>query len=466
MRTNTASAADLYLGGFRLDASYHSNDGNKTLSLLRRWAALDPKKNRLDSIGYVCIPKGSFIGGRAKRIYVSDPQHGIPFLSSSDMLLVNLDGVKLISKKQPELESLLLRRGWTLISRSGTIGNTAYVRGDMDGLAGSEHIMRVVADPLKISSGYLYAYLSSPYGVSMIKQGTFGAVIDTIAPEYIASLPIPRLDPAQEAYIHQLIEQAADLRVQASQKLRQSQERFYRQVFGIEPQEVNWRCTNEHAFALGTAKFSHPFHRLDGFHHVGYVGEAERLLKKTMHLGELIDSYQPPMFKRPYTGPNGIPFLSGIDLYDYNPKPHMYISRKMDNLNMYIVGNGTILVQNVGQRYGLFGRPTILPAHLDQCAVTQHMMRIFPKSNLDRGFVFIWLSTEVGRRLLLKQSFGTSMGVLFERSFNEMLAPDCEVNLRRSFNPEIQSICEMREQANALEDKAQDCIRELWRGEE
>lgn len=226
-------------------------------------------------------------------------------------------------------------------------------------------------------------------------------------------------------------------------------------MLGIDPKGVKWQYRNEHAFAVGTTRFSTLHHRLDGFRHVGYVGEAERYLRKAIRLGELVDPYQPPLFKRSYTGENGIPFLSGIDLYDYYPKPHMYISRKMERLDLYIVKAGTILVQNVGQRYGLFGHPTILPTHLNQCSVTQHMMRVYPKDTLDRGFVYVWLSTEVGRKLLLKQSFGTSMGVLFERSFEEMLAPDCSTELRHSFEKDVQTICEMREHANGLEDQAE-----------
>jgi restriction endonuclease S subunit len=144
-----------------------------------------------------------------------------------------------------------------------------------------------------------------------------------------------------------------------------------------------------------------------------------------------------------------------VECYHY-PKAHMYISRKMDRLELYIVNSGTILIQNVGQRYGLFGRPTILAKHLNQCAVTQHLMRIYPKDTRDRGFVYIWLSTEVGRRILLKQSFGTSMGVLFERSLKDMPAPDCSTELRHSFETDVQTICEMREQANEMEDQAQE----------
>ena len=119
--------------------------------------------------------------------------------------------------------------------------------------------------------------------------------------------------------------------------------------------------------------------RLDGFNYIGYVGEAEQKIKKTIPLADLADPYQPPQFKRPYTDKTGVPFLSGIDLFNTYPKPHMFISSKMKNLDRYLVPSGTILVQSDGSRDGLIARPTILPNHLDQCAVTQHMARICPK---------------------------------------------------------------------------------------
>ncbi len=470
MKVVATAVNDLYAGDCRLDASYHASAGVKALRRLRRWAgATTPTpvqrsatressvsygSRRLDRLDEVCKPDGIFIGGRAKRIYVTDPEHGVPFLSSSDMLLSSFDGVKLISKKQPELESMLLRKGWTLISRSGTIGNVAYAREDMDGLAGSEHIMRVVPDPKKILPGYVYAYLSSALGNAIVKSSTFGSVVDTIAPDHIAALPIPRLDAAIEARIHALVERAAALRVEAKQRLEQAQQRFNREVLGL-PAGWQWKHLNEHARAIGVAGFTAATNRLDAFHYVGYVGEAEAVISAWHPLGDLIEPYQPPLFKRPYTGKTGIPFLSGMDLYDAYPKPHMYISRKMKGLERYIVKAGTILVQNVGQRYGIFGRPMILPRHLDSVAVTQHLMRVYLKNPDDRGFVYVWLSTETGRRVLLKQSFGTSMGVLFEQSFRQMPVPQCSAEVRHSFEPEIQTVCDLRDEANTLEDQAQ-----------
>jgi type I restriction enzyme S subunit len=52
--------------------------------------------------------------------------------------------------------------------------------------------MRVVPDAEKIPPGYLYAYLSSKFGVPLVVGGTYGAIIQHIEPEHIANLPVPR----------------------------------------------------------------------------------------------------------------------------------------------------------------------------------------------------------------------------------------------------------------------------------
>lgn len=475
MRIATATATELNEPGHRLDGSYHASDGMNAVRFLRQWAKSDSRskqslhltvreprqtygENRLDLLEDISEPDGIFIGGRAKRIYVSDNSHGVIFLSSSDMLQATFEVANLISKKQPGLDSMILQEGWTLISRSGTVGNMTYARKDMAGLAGSEHIMRVVCDRTKVLPGYIYAFLSSNLGKALVKLGTYGTVVDTISVDQVGKISVPRLTAALEKQVHDLIQTSADLRSRANEALRSAEARFLVDVLKISPNGLHWSCKNEHAFATGTAVLSMKHHRLDAFHYVGYVQEAEDLLKDTVSLGELISPYQPPVFKRPYTDETGIPFLSGMDLYNAYPKPRLYISRKMPNLDRYLVEAGTILVQNVGQRYGLFGRPTILQKHLDGVSVTQHLMRVYPKDSRDRGFVYIWLSTEVGRRLLLKQSFGTSMGVLFEHSFREMPAPKCSAALRHSFESEVQAICDYRDKANELEDEAQSIL--------
>lgn len=458
MRASKANSADLLSGSFRLDASFHANEGTNAFNLLHRWKSSNSLTRQLDTIGDVCLRDGIFIGGRAKRTYVDDPKHGIPFLSSSDMLLASVDGVKLISKKQPEVDSLLLHPSWTLISRSGTIGNTTYVRSDMDGLAGSEHIMRVVADTKKILPGYLYAILSSTIGVSMIRQGTFGAVIDTIEPKYIASLPIPRLNPIIEERIHLLIEQTAKLRASASNSIKHARKMIEEEV-GF----LNYSKSHDHAFTVDNEKleFRQPF-RLDSFYYSGYCSEALNTLSQ--YSGKIIRArdvgfhfYNPPLFKRQFAD-SGFPYMSGVDIYNLRPHTTRYLSKNQPDIDFYIVRNGTVLIQNAGQRYGLITTPIMVTRVLDGVAVTSDVIRINHKDLIENGYICALFSSGFGRRLALRYSYGTSIPRLDVPEFSNIKIPWPKEEIRRNIGQMVIDAYQQYDSANELEDQAQSIL--------
>jgi len=60
-------------------------------------------------------------------------------------------------------------KGQFVVSRSGTIGNLAYVRDDMDGLIGSDDIIRIVADPIKSYQVIYMQYFVAHLYYSLIK---------------------------------------------------------------------------------------------------------------------------------------------------------------------------------------------------------------------------------------------------------------------------------------------------------
>ncbi len=118
MKTGHVNFKSLVPIGLRFDASYHMSEGVET-------------RRMVESSPYGCyktqeIADDIFIGPRARRYYVSNPNNGIPFLSSSDILLADLDNLKLASKKYMPTQEMMLQKGWTLITRSGTIGNCAF----------------------------------------------------------------------------------------------------------------------------------------------------------------------------------------------------------------------------------------------------------------------------------------------------------------------------------------------------
>jgi type I restriction enzyme S subunit len=193
-------------GGRRLDCNPYMSGALEARDALKRLPKTDKLSNVTDRI---------FHAGREGRTWVDDPQYGVPFLSSSDILSADLSTLPLISKKQVERNPLFtLGAHWTLITRSGTIGRMAFVRPDMAGMACSEHVLRVVPNPERIPPGYLHAFLSSRYGVPLVVSGTYGAIIPHIEPKHISEIEIPRFGTALELEIDRLIQNAAMLRTQ------------------------------------------------------------------------------------------------------------------------------------------------------------------------------------------------------------------------------------------------------------
>ncbi|GAA0915528.1 hypothetical protein GCM10009549_31040 [Streptomyces thermoalcalitolerans] len=78
---------------------------------------------------------GIFNGPKLRRVYLSDPQHSVPFIGSKDMLVADLGGVPRIRKRDAESRQphyLKLEAGMTLIACSGfNAGRRAYARPDM-----------------------------------------------------------------------------------------------------------------------------------------------------------------------------------------------------------------------------------------------------------------------------------------------------------------------------------------------
>lgn len=145
-----------------------------------------------------------FVGNRGKRHYVNE---GIPFLSSSDMMLFNpLRNSKQISKNSPGLESMKVQKKDILISRSGTVGNTVIVGDYLNNVAISEHALRLRIDSNLISPNYVFTYLKTNVGLKAMEASAFGSVIITLNEELIADIDLPILSKDIALKIDNLID--------------------------------------------------------------------------------------------------------------------------------------------------------------------------------------------------------------------------------------------------------------------
>jgi type I restriction enzyme S subunit len=116
MKATRIKSSNLNFNSLRLDASLFLSEGIQVLSLLNSPLI---KTKPLRDVTY-----SIFYGNRSRRAYVTNQKKGIPFIKGADITKSDFSSLKLISKKKTKnLESYALKEGWTLITRSGSIGN-------------------------------------------------------------------------------------------------------------------------------------------------------------------------------------------------------------------------------------------------------------------------------------------------------------------------------------------------------
>ena len=325
------------------------------------------------------------------------------------MLSADLSDLPLLSRRQAEdkkLAYLELKRGMSLISCSGTIGRMAYARPEMEGMWSSQHIMKVVPDPARVPSGYLYAFLSTKFGLPLVVSGTYGSIIQEIGPHHIADLPVPRLGDALEQQIHALVEQAAELRTKASAEFRRAVVDLERTA-GL-PDATELADASASRFVV--VESSHLEGRLDTNFHRPWHYAALRPFRagkiKGVELRSLAESIVEPLrFKRNAHDDEdfAVPFYGTGSLGDIDPRPLYRISR-FPGIDDYRVNELSVLIPRSGQIYGIIGTAFQPIGLVLQSAVTEDAIRVNCSTAEQAGYVFLAL-----RRVWPKTTQGASL---------------------------------------------------------
>jgi len=416
MKAKSVPSSWLESDGRRLDCNPYMSGA------LEAKVLLEGLKARKDALRDVTLNgmAGIFNGPRFARSYVDDPKAGVPFLGSTDILNADLTNLPFLSKKQVAANPrLIVRAGWTLITCSGTIGRMAYSRPVMAGMAGSQHFMRVVPDAEEIPPGYLYAFLSSKFGVPLVVGGTYGSIIQSIEPEHIADLPVPRLGKAVEAAAHELIDEAAKLRDEAAAAQRDAITRVQGQL--------GW--TGIPSTTVTQASSSALQRRLDAFHHTPRVVGARGVLARraAVRLGDKVES----VFE-PNRGPRlkvddpafGVPFLSSSEVFRLDPVGEYSISkRRTPHLDNLLVSERDLLLPRSGQLGGIIGRAVLpLPTYYGHAA-SEHLVRVRCKAKEDAFFLWSVFASEPGYLATIGTAFGSSIPSLDCELIADMKVP-------------------------------------------
>ncbi|KYC44578.1 MAG: Type I restriction modification DNA specificity domain protein [Candidatus Methanofastidiosum methylothiophilum] len=101
-----------------------------------------------------------------------------------------LDSNKANRQTQKHLEALTIYRGYILISDSGTLGRVTYALKQHDGHVATNNLIRVVIEDPHLR-GYVYQFLKSGLGQSLMLKNAYGTNQEHLEPDVISEIPIP-----------------------------------------------------------------------------------------------------------------------------------------------------------------------------------------------------------------------------------------------------------------------------------
>lgn len=442
----------IYAGDSRLDATNYAEASSQALSAILATKTLHSDLGNL--CGSIWHPVQNQARSNFKRIYV-DPQHGVPYVGSREMFFFPLRPEKYLSRRIPKLQDLMVPAGWLLVSRSGTVGNVLYVYDRLSKCAITDHAIRI--EPIKVPSGYLYAFLASKYGQPLVSQSTYGSTVDELEPKHLASIPVPLFNSSDRNEIHENILCAFKIRDEANILLDKAEATLYSALdlkpFTSDDIEYLGDPSEVKAFDIDSSELGT---RFDATNHVPVVRSVLHKLKRARYslvsLGAVCSNINiPPRFKRIYVTPeHGTPFLQSshinMMMKPYNLK---YLSNKAHkDLSKWIIRDGWILVSCSGT----IGRVTLTTGRLDGWAASQHIERIVPTPNkLDPGYLVAFLGTPYGQHQLTSKIYGGIVDELTEADTKSLVLPNPPLPIQMKIGDLVLKAFEKRDQAVDIE---------------
>lgn len=447
--------SDVVARGKRLEASVFDVEAKQAYMLLTHGKY--PAVNLISKNGPV---EKAYYGGRLKRHYVDETEPGaVGFLGSSEMLDCKPEPVKFMLN-DVKTADVRVKQGVVLISRSGTIGNVTYVGNTLSKFFVSEHAIRIEC---KDFPGYVYAFLKTKIGKLIVCSTQYGAVIQEIEPEHLATVPIPDAPTMLKKKIHDLIVRSYELRDESNDLIDQATALLIGELKlpDIDAFDVGLykKAAQVDTFSVRLSEMSG---RLDASYHVPIVNAiVEHLRQHAEEVTTVGDSrisrevILPGRFKRVYVDEGyGRVFIGGKQLYELDPTNKKYLSNVHhgDRISrqLELHENMTLITCS-----GTIGKVALVGKHWENWTANQHIIRILPASEDIAGYLNIFLASDYGKVLITRFTYGSVVDEIDDNHVRQIAIPLLKNHtVQKKINDLALEANEKRYQAYLLEQEA------------
>lgn len=405
---------------------------------------------------------------RFKRIWVN--RSSFPIYQPSQILEIYPKPSGYISERtETDIEALKVKKGQILITCSGTIGNCCIVSETLDNKIFSHDLIRINCKEA-IDIGYLYAFLRTKIGLTLVNTNSYGAVVSHIEPEHLNNIPIPNAPDMIKKRIHQLVMKSYELRDESNKLLDQAEELLINELKlpPIDRIETE-KFISDISINNFKVRLSDLAGRIDASYHLPIVKTIIHHMKESAgEVTTLGDNrlsnkiFLPGRFKRVYVEEGqGTVFFGGKQIQNLDPSiERKYLSIKHHSNRIkseLLLNEGELLVS----RSGTIGKVALVPKHWEGWAASEDLIRIVPVSKQIGGFLFIYLSSPIGQVLLKRFTYGS-----VQDHIDDIHLAQVEVPLLRnlSVQDEISNLSlkssRLRFEAYLLEQKAIDIVNQ------
>jgi type I restriction enzyme S subunit len=346
---------------------------------------------------------------RFRRAYVG-PEHGIPFIGSSDIIWMGEPRDRYLSHKlTKKLDRLLIQKNDVLISCSGTVGNVALAGDTLAGKALSQHAIRL-RHPDPLVSGFVTAFLRGRYGRPQLTGASYGSVVTHIEPEHLAGVQIPSPSPILLARIGKPMVEAARLRDEANRLLAEADQLLLAELGLPDFATFKKKHRPKRSFMVWGSAVAD---RLEG----SFYGTLPRAIERAVNglecealpLGDsqVTKEVRPitKFRKRVYVERGGIPLLSSKQLFQIDPIDVKRLAAGAHTKDLVEIALEREMIAVTCS--GTIGQVQMIPEYMAGWAANQHATRIIAADDMHPGYLFAWLASEFGNALLRRQSYGS-----------------------------------------------------------
>jgi type I restriction enzyme, S subunit len=452
----TVSLAEIINAKKRLEATVFNLEGKHAREIIAQC-----KWENVPLSGPNGLLATAYTGGRFKRIWLESSDFPIYQPSSITDLKPTPDGF-LSRITKTDLDALRVSKGQLLLTCSGTIGKLALVSATLENKIFSHDLIRMNVRKSE-DIGFIYTYLRSKIGNTILQTNNYGAVIQHIEPEHLINIPIPNPPEKIKLQINDLIMHSFLLR-DASNDLIDQAMILLTIALKLPPihEFITTKFDNSADVHNYSVKLSKLFGRLDGSYHVPIVTAITKHLAK--YAAELITVGDkrvskkiilPGRFKRVYVDEGqGRVFFGGKQLYELDPsnKKYLSISKHSNRIkNELEITENTILIT----RSGTIGKINIAPKHWEHWIASDHIIRVLPIDDSIAGYLYIFLASEYGYQLITRFTYGSVVDEIDDNHVSQIPFPILkDVDTQAEINHLALEANELRYQAYQLEQEA------------